>query len=66
MDNVTVDVGLDGAVAVGDEVVLLGSDGDERIAAEEVAARQGTINYEITCAVSPRVSREYHRDGAPA
>jgi alanine racemase len=66
MDNVTVDVGLDGTVAVGDEVVLLGSDGGERIAAEEIAARQGTINYEITCAVSPRVSREYHRDGAPA
>jgi len=66
MDNVTVDVGRDGAVAVGDGVVLLGADGGERIAAEEIAARQGTINYEITCAVSPRVSREYHCDGAPA
>ncbi|HEY7965905.1 MAG TPA: alanine racemase [Solirubrobacteraceae bacterium] len=66
MDNVTVEVGLDGRVGVGDEVVLLGADGDELIAAEEIAARQGTINYEITCAVSPRVPREYHRDGEPA
>ena len=33
------------------------------ISAEELAARQGTINYEITCAVSPRVPRRYHRDG---
>ena len=35
-----------------------------RITAEEVAAPPGTINYEITCAISPRVPRGYHRDGA--
>ena len=28
-----------------------------------IGSRQGTINYEITCAVSPRVPRQYHRDG---
>jgi alanine racemase len=64
MDNVTVEVGLESGVAVGDPVILLGADGDERIGAEEIAARQGTINYEISCAVSPRVPRDYHRDGA--
>jgi alanine racemase len=64
MDNVTVDVGLASGVAVGDPVILLGAQGSERIAAEEIAARQGTINYEITCAISPRVPRDYHRDGA--
>jgi alanine racemase len=64
MDNVTVDVGAD--VAVGAPVTLIGSDGDERIGAEELAARQGTINYEVTCALSPRVAREYHRDGVAA
>jgi alanine racemase len=64
MDNVTVDVGLASGVAVGDPVTLLGAEGRERIAAEEIAARQGTINYEITCAISPRVPRDYHRDGA--
>ena len=63
MDNVTVDLGLDSGVAVGELVILLGVEGAERIGAEEIASRQGTINYEITCAVSPRVPREYHRDG---
>jgi alanine racemase len=64
MDNVTIDVGLRSGVAVGDPVTVLGAEGSERIAAEEIAARQGTINYEITCAISPRVPRDYHRDGA--
>jgi alanine racemase len=64
MDNVTVDLGLGSGVAVGAPVILLGVDGDQRIGAEEIAARQGTINYEITCAISPRVPREYHRDGS--
>ena len=50
MDNVTVDLGADTDVRVGDEVVLIGAQGDERILAEEVARRLDTINYEITCA----------------
>jgi alanine racemase len=62
MDNVTVDLGRDSGIAVGTPAILLGADGQERIGAEEIAARQGTINYEITCAVSPRVPRDYHRD----
>ena len=37
--------------------------GAERITAEEVAKRLGTINYEVTCALTPRVPRLYHRDG---
>jgi len=63
MDNVTVELGLGSGVAVGEPVILLGADGGERIGAEEIAAHEGTINYEITCAVSPRVPRDYHRDG---
>jgi len=63
MDNLTVDLGVSSGVTVGAAVTLLGRDGEQRISAEEVAARQGTINYEVTCAVSPRVPREYHRDG---
>ena len=50
MDNVTVALGPDTDVSVGDEVVLIGAQGDERILAEEVARRLGTINYEVTCA----------------
>jgi alanine racemase len=34
--------------------------------AEELAARLATINYEITCGISPRVPRQHHRDGEPA
>jgi alanine racemase len=57
MDNLTVDVGPDPEVAVGDAVTLIGSQEGERILAEEVARRLGTINYEITCGLSPRVRR---------
>ena len=64
MDNVTLDLGPDaGGPGVGEEVVLIGAQGDERILAEEVARRLGTINYEVTCGISARVPREHHRDG---
>ena len=56
MDNITVDVG-DAPVTVGDEVTLIGTQGDESITAEQVARQLGTINYEVTCGVSPRVPR---------
>jgi alanine racemase len=56
MDQVMVDVG-DDPVAVGDEVVLIGRQGDQRISATEWADRLGTIGYEIVCAISPRVPR---------
>lgn len=40
-----------------DEVVLLGAQGEDRIAAEEIAAKLGTINYEVVARVSPRLPR---------
>jgi alanine racemase len=56
MDQIVVDVG--GAeVAVGDEVVLLGAQGDERITVGEWAERLGTIPYEVLCGIGPRVPR---------
>jgi alanine racemase len=58
MDNVTIDLGPDGEVEPGDEAVLIGVQGEERIRAEDLAARLGTINYEITCGISARVPRE--------
>lgn len=65
MDNVTVDVGPEPAgIAEGDQAVLLGRAGDERITAEELARRIDTINYEITTALTARPTRVYHRDGA--
>lgn len=57
MDNLTVDLGPETDVEPGDEAVLIGRQGEERILAEEVAARLDTINYEVTCAISPRVPR---------
>ena len=59
MDNITIELGPDPDAAVGDPVVLIGDQGDERILCEEVAQRLGTINYEITCALLPRVRRFY-------
>jgi alanine racemase len=66
MDNVTVEVFAEDAVRCGDPVTLIGADGRERVTAEELARRIGTINYEIVCGISGRVPRAYHRDGAPA
>lgn len=57
MDNVTIDLGPAPTVMPGEEVVLLGARDGERITAEEWAATLGTINYEITCGISPRVPR---------
>jgi alanine racemase len=57
MDNIAIDLGLDSGVRVGDEAVLVGAQGPERILAEEVARRLGTINYEVTCALTSRVVR---------
>ncbi len=58
MDLCMVDVG-DEPVEIGQEVVLIGSQGTERITAEEIGAHLGTINYEVTCMISDRVPRRY-------
>lgn len=63
MDQLMVDCGpADGdqpRPAVGDEVVLIGRQGEEEITAEEVAGRLDTIGYEIVCGIGPRVPRRY-------
>ena len=60
MDNITIDLGPETDVEPGDRAVLIGDDGGERILCEEVARRLDTINYEITCGLSPRVRRAHH------
>ncbi|HWO82664.1 MAG TPA: alanine racemase [Solirubrobacterales bacterium] len=57
MDNITIDLGPETDVEPGAEAVLIGRQGEEEIRAEELAARLETINYEVTCAISPRVPR---------
>ncbi len=62
MDQLMVDVG-DASVEVGDEVVLLGAQGDERVTADQWADRLGTIGYEVVCGISARMPR-VHVDGS--
>jgi alanine racemase len=58
MDQVMVDVGSFSA-RVGDEVVLIGSQGRNKITAEELASLAGTIPYEIVCGLGSRIPRVY-------
>ena len=62
MDNITIELGAEeGARRLrGEPATLIGVQGEERITAEDVARRLGTINYEVTCALTPRVPRSYH------
>ena len=63
MDNITVDLGPSPAVEIGERGIIIGRDGGERQTAEELARAIGTINYDIVCGVTRRVTRSYHRDG---
>ena len=63
MDQFMVDVTDAGEVKAGDEAVLIGSQGDERITADDIAKMTGTIGYEIVCGISARVPRVAYRHG---
>ncbi len=64
MDNVTIDLGPEPGCRVGEPVTIIGTQGAERVSAEELARCIGTINYEILCGITARVPRRWHRDGA--
>jgi alanine racemase len=57
MDQIVVDCGADDPVRPGDEVVLLGRQGDETVTADDWAALLGTISWEVLCGVGPRMPR---------
>ncbi|MBI5428537.1 MAG: alanine racemase [Nitrospinae bacterium] len=59
MDMCLIDVTDIPEAQVGDEAVILGRQGQEAISAEELAQQNGTVPYEILCAVSKRVPRVY-------
>lgn len=59
MDQMMVDVSEIPEVAPGDEVILLGQSGAERITADDMGAMLDTIGYEIVCDISKRVERLY-------
>jgi alanine racemase len=60
MDQLMVDIGWNEAYN-GDEVVILGTQGDERITIESLAKWSGTIPYEVLTAINARVPRVYFR-----
>ena len=65
MDQLMVDITeISGDVKTGDEVVLIGRQGDNEISAEEIADLIGTIPYEILCIVGKRVPRVYIRNNS--
>jgi alanine racemase len=59
MDMTMIDVTHVKGAQVGDEVVLMGRQGDQEISIDDMAERLSTINYEITCLVGKRVPRVY-------
>jgi len=65
MDQLMLDVG-DLPVDVGDEIVLIGRQGDEEITAAAWARAMGTIAYTIVCGIGPRVPRVYISEGRDA
>ena len=63
MDQMMVDVTGIEDVCVGDTVTLIGTDGQESIAVEEIAEAAGSFNYEFVCGISRRVCRRYTSQG---
>lgn len=63
MDQLMVDITALVDVKIGDVVTLIGKDGSEEITADELAEREGTINYEVVCGLSKRVPRVYLKNG---
>jgi alanine racemase len=65
MDQVMVDVG-EADVEIGQVAILLGDPAKGEPGVGEWSAALGTIDYEITCGLSPRLPRVHHRAGRPA
>lgn len=63
MDQCMIDITDVGDVKVGDEVVLMGSCGDAKFDAEDIAEILGTISYEVICMMGKRVPRVYVKNG---
>lgn len=64
MDQCMIDVtDIEGSIEVGDEVVLIGEQGQKNISVEDVADTIGIINYELVCIVGKRIPRAYVQNG---
>ena len=63
MDLVMIDVTDIPGVGLGDEAILMGSQGSEVITAEDIAEKMSTISYEFLCGIGPRIPRVYTKGG---
>ena len=63
MDLVMIDVTDIPGVELGDEAILMGSQGSEVITAEDIAEKMSTISYEFLCGIGPRIPRVYTKGG---
>jgi alanine racemase len=63
MDMTMVDLGDASDIAIGEEVVIIGRSGQERISVGEVAEKIGAIEHAVLCGIGPRVARVYLRGG---
>ena len=63
MDQMMVDVTAIPETQPGDRVTLVGTDGDETITMEQIAAAADSFNYEFVCGISRRVPRIYVSGG---
>lgn len=63
MDQLMADASKLDSVQIGDEVTLIGRDGEEEITADELAGYQESINYEVICDIGKRVPRVYYKKG---
>jgi alanine racemase len=59
MDQISVLLSSVPEAVEGDEVVLIGQQGQERLRAEEIGKTWGTVNYEVLCGLGARVPRVY-------
>ncbi len=66
MDLTMVDCTGTDAVQLGDECTLIGRDGTEEITPDDIARLTGTISYEVTSSIGPRVPRVFVKDGLPS
>lgn len=63
MDQLMLDVTDVPDVKMGDEVIVVGTDGDKHVTFDDLAAMLGTINYELPCVITKRVPRVYKENG---
>lgn len=63
MDQLMVDVTDVPDVKMGDEIIVVGTDGDKHVTFDDLAAILGTINYELPCVLTKRVPRVYKENG---